>query len=83
MRNNLATIQEEVFYPNPPNTLNYFRIFDNPLMCGDNLKWLKQADTSWLTVYSPYSTMCSLPVELNETSWNMLTVDDLYYAGLY
>ena len=82
--NQLGIIHEEIFDPtNRPNALDTLKIFSNPLVCGNDLKWLKQADTTWITVYSPGSTRCTQPAELYWVKWSDLELDDMYYIGLY
>ncbi len=62
---------------NHPVNLNRFEINNNLISCDHFLCWLMKADHTWITVYSASLTVCAEPVELNGTTWDMLTAHDL------
>ncbi len=76
--NSLQSLSECIFDPNNhPQSLNYFEIYLNPLSCTQHLCWLKQADTTWITVPTASVTMCVEPAALNGRTWDILTEYDL------
>ncbi len=76
--NLLQTIPELMFDPqNHPSGLSYFEIDGNPLSCDESLCWLKQFDTTWITVVLATSTLCTGPQAVAGWTWQNITTDDL------
>ena len=76
--NSLKTTPQQMFDLNHlPTGLNPFYIRNNPLSCDQSLCWLKQADTTWIRVWSPSSTQCDTPASLNGRTWDSITTADL------
>ena len=79
--NSLETVSQGIFDPdnmnNHPTSLNYFRMNSNPLRCDQDLCWLKQLDTTWITVGDPSGTKCAGPADLDGREWDTLTEQDL------
>ncbi len=76
--NSLQNIPRFIFNPkNHPTSLNDFRILDNPLSYDQFLCWLKQLDTTWISVYDAPSTVCSAPGALSGRTWDTLSTTDL------
>ncbi len=76
--NSLQSVPRSVFDPtNYPTNLNDFRMRSNPLQCNSSLCWLKQLDTTWITVTYPYSTECTGPTALAGCKWDSLMEQDL------
>ncbi len=77
-KNSLETFPRNMFdLTNHPIDLNIFDIYDNPLSCTDSLCWLKQIDTTWITVTSASSAVCSGPEPLIGRTWDTLSTTDL------
>ncbi len=66
---------------NLPQNLNGLRLNGNALQCGCSLVWLKKADNSWVTVWSPASTTCNEPAELYGRKWDTLQEDEMIGFG--
>ncbi len=76
--NSLETVSQSIFDPNNhPTNLKHFKIYGNPLQCNSSLSWLKQVDTTWITVKQPYDTECEGPTALAGCKWDSLTDQDL------
>ncbi len=76
--NSLETMPECMFDPtNHPATLDEFHMDNNPLRCDQDLCWLKQVDTTWITVKYPYSPECAGPAALAGRKWDTLSEQDL------
>ncbi len=75
--NSLETVSQCMFDPtNHPASLKIY-MKNNPLQCDQDLCWLKQVDTTWITVNQPSDTTCAGPAALNGRKWNNLTEHDL------
>ncbi len=64
-------------FDNHPTGLDNFNINRNPLQCGQDLCWLKQVDTTWITVKEPSNTECAGPAALAGRKWDSLSEQDL------
>ena len=77
-RNSLETVSQCMFdSTNHPTSLDEFYINANPLRCGQDLCWLKQVDTTWITVKNPSLTECPGPAALVGRKWDTLTEHDV------
>ncbi len=78
--NSLETVSQSIFDPNNhPTSLYNFKMYDNPLRCDNTLCWLKQLDTTWITVNLDVvsDTGCSGPTALAGRKWDTLTEMEL------
>ncbi len=76
--NSLQSVPRCMFgFDNHPTNLNNFNTYGNPLKCDQDLCWLKQLDTTWITVIMASSTVCAGPAGLAGRTWNTLTEQDL------
>ncbi len=64
-------------FDNHPTNLNEFKMQTNPLQCDQDLCWLKQVDTTWITVTHASLTECAGPAALAGRKWDTLTEMEL------
>ena len=74
-RNQLQTLSQNIFdLNNHPTALGNFYMDENLLVCDCGLKWILDADGSWLTLTYKSTTICSGPGIMAGQNWN-------YFAG--
>ena len=76
--NQIEIISRCIFHPhNHPTGLDTFIMFGNPLSCNESWCWLKEADSTWITVEYASFTECVGPGVMNGRMWDTLTTTDL------
>ena len=76
--NDLETLPDGIFDPSyHPTALDTLWMTDNPFQCTYALCWLKEAESSWITVYQATQTTCDGPAALASRSWSTITTTDL------
>ncbi len=77
-QNSLQNVPRTMFDPtNHPTSLDRFFMEYNPLRCDQDLCWLKQLDTTWITVGAASNTECAEPAALAGRKWDTLTEMDI------